>query len=81
MSDWAILRLDLEHPDKGEVVSILANAPLDWKKYMEDKAAQSGKYVVAGRYVVAKLLYNLEYYAPEEMEQQHKQAESDAEND
>ena len=81
MSDWAIIKLDLDHPAKGEVITILANAPLDWKKYMKDKASQSGKYEVAGRYIVAKLLYNLEYYAPEEMEQQHKQAESDAEND
>ena len=81
MSDWVLIRFDLDNPDKGEVVTILANAPLDWKKYMKDKASQSGKYVVEGRYIVAKLLYNLEYYAPEEMEQQHKQAESDAEND
>jgi len=81
MSDWAIIKLDLNHPDKGEVVTILANAPLNWKQYMKDEASKSGKYVVAGRYIVAKLLYNLEYYAPEEMEQQHKQAESEAEND
>jgi len=81
LSDWAIIRLDLDDPDKGELVTIVANAPLNWKQYMQDKASQSGKYVVAGRYIVAKLLYGLEYYAPEEMEQQHKQAESDAEND
>jgi len=64
MGDWAVLRLDLDSPDDSELVKIVANVPLDWRKYLEKVSKEVG---VNGRYVAANILYNEDVYLPEGM--------------
>jgi len=75
MGDWAILRLDLDNPEEGDLVKILANVPLDWKKYTSKVAEEYSK---PGRYVPVLLLYDKEAYFPVELEQHYKAVEKDS---
>jgi len=61
MSDWIILRFPFDDPQKPEMIEVLANVPMDWKKYLKKKAREVKK---EGRYIVADLLYKDEYYSP-----------------
>ena len=72
MSDWAVIRLDLENPDEAELVTILANVPMHWYDYMETQA------IKPGRYVAAKILYQHEYYQPPSARKGHKDTEEDS---
>ena len=73
MSDWVIIRIDLEDPDEVEAIKMVANVPADWKKYMKKLAKKDG------RYVVSKLLYELNYFKPESAMIIHKRIEKESE--
>lgn len=75
MSDWVILRFPFDQPDKPEVVEVLANVPLNWNKFLKEKAIRLKK---EGRYIVANLLYGKEYYYPESKKQQQQKVEKDS---
>ena len=72
MSDWAVIRLDLEDPTVGELVVILPNVPMNWYDYMESQANKPG------RYVAVKILYQHEYYQPPSARKGHKDTEEDS---
>ena len=76
MGDHVVLRFPFDDPDKPEVVDVLANVPVDWKKYLKGKADEIQK---EGRYIPANILYDKDYYFPESMEKIHKRAEKDSE--
>lgn len=69
MSDWVVIRLDLDDPEVGELVAVLPNVPLNWYDYMETKAHKTG------RYVAAKILYDTEYYWPVTAAEEHRRTE------
>lgn len=54
MSDWLIVRISDNNPNKVEVVEVLANVPSNWKRYLQKVAKQKKK---CGRYIAANLLY------------------------
>ena len=55
MSDWIVIRTPFDKPNKPDIIEILAEVPLDWKKYLRRVANKTKK---AGRYLAANLLYN-----------------------
>jgi len=74
MGDQVILLFPFDDPDNPEVVEVLANVPNNWKKYLKKKAHETKKY---GRYVVANILYDDEYYFPESMKKIHEKVEKE----
>ena len=76
MGDHVILRFPLDDPDNPEVVDVLANVPVHWKKYLKDKAHEIKK---PGRYIVSNILYDEEYYYPESIKKKHKKVEKESE--
>jgi len=72
MSDHVILRFPFDDPDNPEVVDVLANVPVHWKKYLKERARTVKK---PGRYIVSNILYDEEYYYPESMRKKHKKNE------
>ena len=72
MGDWAIVRLDLDNPEEGDLVKILANVPMNWKVYTSKVAEEYGK---PGRYVPVLLLYGKDIYYPIELEKHYKEVE------
>jgi len=72
MGDNIILRFPFNDPQKPEIIEVLANVPTNWREYLKRKAK---KYKKKGRYIVANILYNKEYYYPESMKKIHKKAE------
>jgi len=76
MGDWIILRFPFDDPENPEVIEVLANAPNDWKKYLKKKAEEIKK---EGRYIVANILYDDEYYYPESMKKVHERVEKESE--
>ncbi len=38
MSNFLIIRIPFNKPDKPEIVEFLANVPIDWKKYLKEVA-------------------------------------------
>ena len=55
MSDWLIVRIPPDKPNKVEVEEVLPNIPANWKKYLENVAKKKKK---KGRYLAANLLYD-----------------------
>ena len=55
------MRFPFDDPEKPEVVEVLANVPIDWKKYLKKKVTEVKK---EGRYIVANILYRDKYYHP-----------------
>ena len=76
MGDWIILRFPFDDPENPEVIEVLANAPNDWEKYLKKKAEEIKK---EGRYIVANILYDDEYYYPESMKKVHERVEKESE--
>ena len=76
MGDYVILRFPFDNPDNPEVVDVLANVPVHWKKYLKDKANKIKK---PGRYIVSNILYDNEYYYPESIKKDHKKTEKESE--
>ena len=74
MSDWVIIRIGLEDPEDIELVQMMANVPIDWKKYIKKIAVKEG------RYVPAKILYQHDYFKPESSERIYRQTEEDSEH-
>ncbi len=73
MSDWLTIRIPFNKPDKPEIIEILADVPLNWKKYLRQMANKTKK---AGRYLAANILYNVgEAFYPESTEKEYKQTE------
>lgn len=65
MSDFLIIRIPLDDPSKPEIVEFLANVPINWKKYLKQVAKRERK---KGRYLVANLEYDLDYFYPKKEE-------------
>ena len=76
MGDYVILLFPFDDPDNPEVVDVLANVPNNWKKYLKKKAHKIKKH---GRYIVANILYDDEYYFPESMKKVHEKVEKESE--
>ena len=76
MGDWIILRFPFNNPEKPEVIEVLANVPTNWKEYLKKKAQETNK---QGRFIVANILYDDEYYYPESMKKTHKKVEKESE--
>lgn len=76
MGDWVILRFPFDDPGKPEVIEVLANMPTNWKKYLKKKTERIKK---EGRYIVANILYDNEYYYPESMKKIHEKLEKESE--
>lgn len=55
MSDWIVIRIPYDKPNQPEIVEILADIPLSWKKYLHRVAKRTKK---SGRYLAANILYN-----------------------
>ncbi|HID31665.1 MAG TPA: hypothetical protein EYP19_16915 [Desulfobacterales bacterium] len=75
MTDWVILRFPFDNPERPEVIEVLANVPIDWKQYLKKKAGEVDK---EGRYVIANILYEYEYFYPEAMEEIYKKVEKES---
>jgi len=75
MGDWVILRFPFDDPKKPEVIEVLANVPNHWKEYIKKKAKEIGR---EGRYIVANILYDNEYYYPESMKKIHEKVEKES---
>lgn len=76
MGDHVILRFPFDDPDNPEVVDVLANVLVHWKKYLKETAHKIKK---PGRYIASNILYDDEYYYPESMEKDHKKIERESE--
>lgn len=72
MSDYLIIRIPFDKPNKPEIVEFLSDVPIDWKKYLKEVAKKEKK---DGRYVVANLKYDLDYFYPEKKEQIYRETE------
>jgi hypothetical protein len=72
MSDFLIIRIPFNKPDKPEIVKFLTNVPIHWKKYLKEVAKKEKK---AGRYLVANLKYELDYFYPRNKEKAYKKTE------
>lgn len=73
MSDWLVVRIPFNKPSQPEIVEVLADIPLDWKKYLLQIANKTKR---AGRYLVANILYNVgEAFYPKSAEKEYKQME------
>ena len=75
MGDWAIIRLDVNNPEEGELVKIIANVPLDWNKYLTQVIKEHGK---EGRYLPVYIMYDKEKYHPESLKDLYEQVERDS---
>lgn len=75
MGDHIILRFPFNNPENPEIVEVLANVPNNWKKYLKKKAHEVKKH---GRYIVANILYENEYYFPESKKRVHKEVEKES---
>ena len=62
MSDYLVIRIPFNKPSKPEIVRFLAVVPIDWKKYLKEVAEKEKK---DGRYIVANIKYDLDYFYPE----------------
>lgn len=72
MSDFLIIRIPLDDPNKPEIVEFLANVPINWITYLKQVAKKEKK---KGRYLVANLEYNLDYFYPEKEKKIFKKVE------
>ncbi len=72
MSDYLIVRIPFNKPDRPEIVEFLSNVPIDWKKYLKEVAEKEKK---DGRYIVTNLKYDLDYFYPKKKEQIYRETE------
>lgn len=76
MSDWLVIRIPYDKPNRPEIIEILANVPLNWKKYLHQIAKKTKK---SGRYLVANILYNEgEAFYPEEAAKDYQETEKES---
>ncbi|MCP6719521.1 MAG: hypothetical protein KJI71_04835 [Patescibacteria group bacterium] len=45
MSDYLVIRIPLDKPDKPEIIEFLSAVPIDWKKYLKEVAEKEKKMV------------------------------------
>ena len=45
MSDYLVIRIPFDKPNKPEIVEFLADVPIDWKKYLKEMAKKEKKMV------------------------------------
>ena len=76
MSDFLVIRIPFNKPDKPEIVKFLPNVPINWKKYLKEIAIKEKK---EGRYLVANLKYDLDYFYPEKNKKRYKRLEKRSE--
>jgi hypothetical protein len=69
MSDFLVIRIPFNKPDKPEIIKFLPNIPINWKKYLKGIAKKEKK---EGRYLVANLKYDLDYFYPERKKKSYK---------
>jgi len=70
MTDWIIALIPFDgNPDDIQIVEVLANPPLNWKKFLKELANKTKK---KGRYVVFSAHYNLDYYYPPSMKKKYR---------
>ena len=71
MSDWLIIRIPLNNPNKIEVVDVLPNVPIKWQDYLDKVAEREKK---PGRYLVANTLYKEgeAFYPPKKRRKYHQ---------
>jgi len=72
MSDYLVIRIPFDKPNKPEIVEFLSAVPIDWKEYFKGVAKKEKK---DGRYVVANLKYDLDYFYPQKKEHIYKHTE------
>jgi len=77
MSDFLVIRIPFDKPDKPEIVKFLPNVPINWKKYLEETAKKEKK---EGRYLVANLKYDLDYFYPSRRKKSYKKIEKRTES-
>lgn len=76
MSDWLIVRIPFDDPEKVEVVKQLSNVPLNWKDYLEKIAKRTKK---PGRYVVTNILYQEgEAFFPQNKKVEYQKTEKES---
>ena len=76
MSDWLIIRIPFDAPNKAEILELLADVPLDWQKYL-DKVAKTTK--KPGRYLAADILYKVgEAFFPSKDQRKYHQTEKES---
>ena len=78
MSDYLIIRIPFNKPSKPEIVEFLAVVPIDWKKYLKEVAEKEKK---DGRYIVANLKYDLDYFYPEKKKEMYESREKRTESE
>jgi len=78
MSDYLVIRMPFNKPSKPEIVKFLAVVPIDWKKYLKEIAEKEKK---DGRYIVANLKYDLDYFYPEKKKDIYISTEKKTENE
>ena len=72
MSDYLVIRIPFDKLNKPEIVEFLSTIPIDWKKYLKEVAEKEKK---DGRYVVANLKYDLDYFYPEKKKEIYRETE------
>ncbi len=76
MSDWIVIRIPFDKPNKPEIVESLADIPLNWKKYLSQVAEKTKK---TGRYLVANIMYNEgEAFYPKTIAKDYHQTEKES---
>jgi len=71
MSDWIVALIPFKgNPDDIEIVEVLANPPLNWKKFLKELSSKTKK---RGRYVVFSAHYDLDYYYPPSLKKKYEQ--------
>ena len=78
MSDYLVIRIPFNKPFKPEIVEFLAVVPIDWKKYLKEIAEKEKK---DGRYIVANLKYDLDYFYPEKEKEMYESTEKRTESE
>ena len=78
MSDFLVIRIPFNKPNKPEIVKFLPNVPINWRKYLKELAKKEKK---EGRYIVANLKYDLDYFYPEKKKKVYKKTEKRTEGD
>jgi len=70
ITDWIVALIPFEgDPDDIEIIEVLANPPLNWKKFLKELANKTKK---KGRYLVFSAHYDMDAYYPQNLKKKYK---------